>query len=48
MDIDCILVHLYGIIGLHLRVRKREGNAGDDKNIFPNLGIEIRGVLHGP
>jgi hypothetical protein len=39
-----MLFHLYGLIGMHPRVRKRGGMAGVDRNHISILGLVV-GVL---
>jgi hypothetical protein len=45
----CILLHLYGLIGLHLRVIKRMRNEGETKAYFLDsalfLGVFLIGDL---
>jgi hypothetical protein len=49
VNVDCTLLHLYGIIGLHLRVIMRKRNEGEietnllDSTLF--LGGSISGTL---
>ena len=42
-----MLLHLYGLIGLHLSVMKRVGRAGDDRNRVPIIGVALGGFLIG-
>jgi hypothetical protein len=34
VNVDCILLHLYGLIGLHLRVIMRMRNEGETETSF--------------
>jgi hypothetical protein len=44
VNVDCILLQLYGLIGLHLRVIMRMRKEGErDRNLFLRLGVIFRG-----
>jgi hypothetical protein len=39
VNINCILLHLYGLIGLHLRVIKRMRNEGASETYLLDLAL---------
>jgi hypothetical protein len=47
VNIDCILLHLYGLIGLHLRVIRRMRNKGETKTYFLESALFFGGFLIG-
>ena len=47
MNVDCILLHLYGLIGLHLSVMKRIGNEGETKTYSLDFALLLGEFLIG-
>jgi hypothetical protein len=47
VNIDCILLHLYGFIGMHLRVIMRMRNEGETEAYFLDSALFLGGSLSG-
>jgi hypothetical protein len=43
VNVDCILLHLYGLIGLHLRVIRRMRNEGETETCFLESALFLGG-----
>jgi hypothetical protein len=44
MNVNCQLLHLYGLIGLHIVIMKRLWMEGDDRNLVPIFIVAIGGL----